>query len=84
MLICLVACKSYIWWCFCLSPYIDLKFPVFAIGTYHIIKVETGGEDAFFVGGDAGGVFAIADGVSGYAIFAAMNSVYFWNRSNEV
>ena len=36
------------------------------------------------MGGDGGGVFAIADGVSGYAIFAAMNSIYFENRSNEL
>lgn len=43
---------------------------VLSIGTHvipHPRKVETGGEDAFFVGGDAGGVFAIADGVSGWA-----------------
>jgi len=41
-----------------------------SIGTHvipHPRKVETGGEDAFFVGGDGGGVFAIADGVSGWA-----------------
>uniref|UniRef100_A0ACD5VNW4 Uncharacterized protein n=1 Tax=Avena sativa TaxID=4498 RepID=A0ACD5VNW4_AVESA len=43
---------------------------VLSIGTHvipHPRKVETGGEDAFFVGGDGGGVFAIADGVSGWA-----------------
>ncbi|KAE8792559.1 putative protein phosphatase 2C 1 [Hordeum vulgare] len=45
------------------TPKKGLKFSTFA----HIIKVETGGEDAFFVGGDGGGVFAIADGVSGWA-----------------
>ncbi|KMZ71891.1 putative protein phosphatase 2C 1 [Zostera marina] len=39
-------------------------------GTYlipHPKKVETGGEDAFFVGGCNGSVVAIADGVSGWA-----------------
>ncbi|CAM0879674.1 unnamed protein product [Alopecurus aequalis] len=43
---------------------------VLSVGTHvipHPRKVETGGEDAFFVGGDGGGVFAIADGVSGWA-----------------
>ncbi|XP_047054224.1 probable protein phosphatase 2C 1 [Lolium rigidum] len=43
---------------------------VLSIGTHvipHPRKVETGGEDAFFVGDDGGGVFAIADGVSGWA-----------------
>uniref|UniRef100_A0A8R7TSA2 Protein phosphatase n=1 Tax=Triticum urartu TaxID=4572 RepID=A0A8R7TSA2_TRIUA len=43
---------------------------VLSIGTHvipHPRKVETGGEDAFFVGGDGCGVFAIADGVSGWA-----------------
>jgi hypothetical protein len=49
---------------------------VLTIGTHlipHPRKAETGGEDAFFVNGDDGGVFAVADGVSGYTIFAAMN-----------
>jgi hypothetical protein len=40
----------------------------------HISQAASGGEDAFFANSDAGGVFAIADGVSGYAIFAAVNS----------
>jgi protein phosphatase PTC7 len=43
---------------------------VLSIGTHvipHPRNVETGGEDAFFVGDDGGGVFAIADGVSGWA-----------------
>jgi hypothetical protein len=39
--------------------------PMFATELVHTVKVETGGEDAFFVGGDGAGVFAIADGVSG-------------------
>jgi hypothetical protein len=38
---------------------------MFATELFQIVKVETGGEDAFFVGDDGGGVFAIADGVSG-------------------
>ena len=53
------------------------ELPVFATKLVRIVKVETGGEDAFFVGGDGGGVFAIADGVSGYAIFTVMNCL-FW------
>jgi protein phosphatase PTC7 len=31
----------------------------------HTFQAASGGEDAFFVKSDAGGVFAIADGVSG-------------------
>nr|CAB3476157.1 unnamed protein product [Digitaria exilis] len=43
---------------------------VLSIGTHlipHPRKAKTGGEDAFFANSDAGGVFAIADGVSGWA-----------------
>uniref|UniRef100_A0A0E0JEG7 Protein phosphatase n=1 Tax=Oryza punctata TaxID=4537 RepID=A0A0E0JEG7_ORYPU len=43
---------------------------VLSIGTHlipHPRKAETGGEDAFFVNSDASGVFAVADGVSGWA-----------------
>ncbi|KAM0883372.1 hypothetical protein ACQ4PT_031680 [Festuca glaucescens] len=54
-----------------LSPLRAAKLEsVLSIGTHvipHPRKVETGGEDAFFVGDDGGGVFAIADGVSGWA-----------------
>ena len=32
------------------------------------LKALTGGEDAFFVSSYAGGVIAVADGVSGYGI----------------
>jgi len=35
----------------------------------HISQAASGGEDAFFANSDDSGVFAIADGVSGYAIF---------------
>lgn len=34
-----------------------------------LLKVNTGGEDAFFVSNYNGGVIAVADGVSGYATF---------------
>jgi len=34
-----------------------------------LLKVNTGGEDAFFVSSYNGGVIAVADGVSGYATF---------------
>jgi len=34
---------------------------------FYIPQAAKGGEDAFFANCDAGGVFAIADGVSGYA-----------------
>ncbi|KAK3163962.1 hypothetical protein QOZ80_1AG0010750 [Eleusine coracana subsp. coracana] len=43
---------------------------VLSIGTHlipHPRKAATGGEDAFFTRSDAGGAFAIADGVSGWA-----------------
>ncbi|CAL4958409.1 unnamed protein product [Urochloa decumbens] len=43
---------------------------VLSIGTHvipHPRKAASGGEDAFFANSDAGGVFAIADGVSGWA-----------------
>lgn len=43
---------------------------VFSIGTHmipHPRKSASGGEDAIFTTGSAGGVFAIADGVSGWA-----------------
>ncbi|KAL5221422.1 hypothetical protein ABZP36_026135 [Zizania latifolia] len=54
-----------------LSPLRAAKLEaVLSIGTHlipHPRKAETGGEDAFFVTTDAGGVFAIADGVSGWA-----------------
>ncbi|KAL6627378.1 hypothetical protein ACP70R_031104 [Stipagrostis hirtigluma subsp. patula] len=43
---------------------------VLSIGTHlipHPRKAAKGGEDAFFANSDAGGVFAIADGVSGWA-----------------
>ncbi|KAL6848134.1 hypothetical protein ACP4OV_022262 [Aristida adscensionis] len=43
---------------------------VLSIGTHlipHPRKAASGGEDAFFAKSDAGGVFAIADGVSGWA-----------------
>ncbi|KQK02827.1 probable protein phosphatase 2C 1 isoform X2 [Brachypodium distachyon] len=43
---------------------------VLSVGAHvipHPRKAETGGEDAFFVDSDTGGVFAIADGVSGWA-----------------
>ncbi|KXG31802.1 probable protein phosphatase 2C 1 isoform X2 [Sorghum bicolor] len=43
---------------------------VLSIGTHlipHPRKAAKGGEDAFFANCDAGGVFAIADGVSGWA-----------------
>jgi hypothetical protein len=33
------------------------------------VKVEKGGEDAFFVSNYNGGVIAVADGVSGYACY---------------
>ncbi|KAK8928237.1 putative protein phosphatase 2C 1 [Platanthera zijinensis] len=42
----------------------------FAVGTHfipHPEKVDTGGEDAFFVSSHNGGVLGIADGVSGWA-----------------
>lgn len=41
--------------------------------SFDTYQAKTGGEDACFANSDAGGVFAIADGVSGYATFAAMN-----------
>ncbi|XP_008672857.1 probable protein phosphatase 2C 1 isoform X1 [Zea mays] len=43
---------------------------VLSIGAHlipHPRKAASGGEDAFFANSDAGGVFAIADGVSGWA-----------------
>lgn len=33
------------------------------------LKVDRGGEDAFFVSNYNGGVISVADGVSGYATF---------------
>jgi len=38
------------------------------------LKVNTGGEDAFFVSNYNGGVIAVADGVSGYATFLVFDS----------
>jgi len=49
---------------------------VLSIGTHlipHPRKAASGGEDAFFTNSDAGGVFAIADGVSGYFIFETVS-----------
>jgi len=39
-----------------------------------LLKVSTGGEDAFFVSNYNGGVIAVADGVSGYATFLLSDS----------
>jgi len=39
-----------------------------------LLKVSTGGEDAFFVSNYNGGVIAVADGVSGYATFLVSHS----------
>jgi len=39
----------------------------------HISQAASGGEDAFFANSDDSGVFAIADGVSGYAIFETVS-----------
>lgn len=38
------------------------------------LKVDRGGEDAFFVTNYNGGVIAVADGVSGYATFSESGS----------
>jgi len=38
------------------------------------VKVEKGGEDAFFVSNYNGGVIAVADGVSGYATYSLSGS----------
>jgi len=49
---------------------------VLSIGSHlipHLRKAASGGEDAFFANSDDSGVFAIADGVSGYAIFETVS-----------
>lgn len=39
--------------------------PPLAVLYVYVLKVEKGGEDAFFVSSDNGEVIAVADGVSG-------------------
>lgn len=39
--------------------------PPLVVFYIYVLKVEKGGEDAFFVSSDNGGVIVVADGVSG-------------------
>ncbi|TVU21710.1 hypothetical protein EJB05_31364 [Eragrostis curvula] len=74
-----------------LSPHSPLRRPCFSpiraakseavlsIGTHlipHPRKAASGGEDAFFAKSDAGGVFAIADGVSGWVKFLKLSVIW--------
>lgn len=42
-------------------------YNIFQLLVFHK-KIDTGGEDAFFVSKRKGGVIAVADGVSGYGL----------------
>jgi hypothetical protein len=47
------------------------------------LKVDRGGEDAFFVSGYNGGVIAVADGVSGYGLWNYKQYDFKRKRSNN-